>query len=104
MAGATNAHERQVAMADLLLGAIPVRTQSVLDDVAGEIARLQCLSSVFGEWRDNVLDDFVNIRFGIGLGYTTALMIGQALYHWLGLTAGLGLSLYNLVLYASCAS
>jgi phosphatidylglycerophosphate synthase len=84
----------------LFLGAILVQTQSVLDGVDGEIARLRFLSSHFGEWLDNVLDDFVNIGFGVGLGYTTAILTGHRIYFWLGLVSGIGFLLYNLVVYA----
>jgi phosphatidylglycerophosphate synthase len=84
----------------LLLGAFLVQMQSVLDGVDGEIARLRFLSSRLGEWLDNVLDDLVNIAFGIALGYATARLRGEPLYGWLGLVSGLGMLFYNLVVYA----
>jgi phosphatidylglycerophosphate synthase len=84
----------------LLVGAVLVQAQSILDGVDGEIARLRYLSSHLGEWLDNVLDDFVNIGYGIGLGYTAAALSGRPLYFWLGLVGGLGFLAYNLVVYA----
>lgn len=84
----------------LLIGAVLVQAQSVLDGVDGEIARLRYLSSRSGEWLDNVLDDFVNIGYGVGLGFTAAALNGRPVYFWLGLGGGLGFLLYNLVVYA----
>ena len=84
----------------LLAGALLVQLQSVLDGVDGEIARLRFLSSRLGEWLDNVLDDFVNIGFGVALGFATARLRGEPLYRWLGLGAGAGMLLYNLLVYA----
>ena len=52
----------------LALGAFLVQMQSVLDGCDGEIARLKFQSSRMGEWLDNVLDDTVNVLYGLALG------------------------------------
>jgi phosphatidylglycerophosphate synthase len=88
------------AWLSLLFGALLVQAQSILDGVDGEIARLRYLSSHAGEWLDNVLDDFVNIGYGIGLGFASSVLTGRPIYFWLGLLAGFGFLLYNLVVYA----
>jgi phosphatidylglycerophosphate synthase len=56
-----------------LVGAtLLVQTQSVLDGCDGELARLKYLRSSSGEWLDQVLDDFVNIAYLVGIGHTLA--------------------------------
>ncbi len=53
----------------LVLAALLVQTQSVLDGCDGEIARLKHLRSWIGEWLDQVFDDFVNIAFLVAVGH-----------------------------------
>jgi hypothetical protein len=54
----------------VLLGALLFHISSILDGCDGEVARLRFRSSRFGEWFDNVLDEFNNAAFiaGIGVG------------------------------------
>jgi CDP-L-myo-inositol myo-inositolphosphotransferase len=54
----------------VLLGAALFHLSSVLDGCDGEIARLRYQFSRFGEWFDNLLDEFNNTAFiaSIGLG------------------------------------
>ncbi|MFH0900910.1 MAG: CDP-alcohol phosphatidyltransferase family protein [Pseudomonadota bacterium] len=84
-------------------GAVLVQLQSVLDGCDGEVARLKFQSSRFGEWLDNVLDDFVNIGFGLALGIASAKLFGSSLYCWLGATAAVSFLAYNSLVYAQLA-
>lgn len=54
----------------VLLGAFLFHVSSILDGCDGEVARLRYQFSRFGEWFDNVLDEFNNAAFiaAIGLG------------------------------------
>ncbi|MEO8636955.1 MAG: CDP-alcohol phosphatidyltransferase family protein [Gemmatimonadales bacterium] len=47
----------------LLLGALLLNLQSILDGCDGEISRLKYIRSRLGEWLDQVLDDVVNVGF-----------------------------------------
>ena len=59
--------------------------QSVLDGCDGEIARLKFQSSRMGEWLDNVLDDTVNVLYGLALGVASSKLLGSPVYTWLGI-------------------
>ncbi len=89
--------------ASLAIGAVLVQMQSILDGCDGELARLRFESSRFGEWLDNVLDDHVNVGYGIALGIASASLLGRPLYTWLGIGAAAGFTFYNLVVYAQLA-
>jgi phosphatidylglycerophosphate synthase len=82
------------------LGAFLVHVQSVLDGCDGELARLKFQSSRFGEWLDNVLDDTMNIAYGLALGHASAVLFDMPLFRWLGLGTAIGYAIYNAVLYA----
>ncbi len=71
-AGAALAWRGATAWWVLVLATLLVQTQSVLDGCDGEIARLKYLRSASGEWLDQVLDDFVNIAYLVGIGHTLA--------------------------------
>jgi phosphatidylglycerophosphate synthase len=88
---------------NLLAGAALVQVQSILDGCDGELARLKYQGSRFGEWLDNVLDDTINIAYGIALGHAAAVLLDEPLYRWLGIATGAGYTIYNLVLYAHLA-
>ncbi len=85
------------------IGSTLVQLQSVLDGCDGEIARLKFLSSKFGEWLDNVLDDLVNASYGLALGYASAEMFDQPIFKWLGTGAAIAVMVYNLVVYYQLA-
>jgi CDP-L-myo-inositol myo-inositolphosphotransferase len=87
----------------LALGALLVQLQSILDGCDGELARLKFQSSRMGEWLDNVLDDHVNLGYGLALGLATAALSGQRIYAWLGIAAAAGWTVYNAVVYAQLA-
>jgi choline kinase/phosphatidylglycerophosphate synthase len=87
----------------LALGAFLVQMQSVLDGCDGEIARLKFMSSRFGEWLDNVLDDTVNVLYGLGLGVASTKLLGSPVYTWLGVIGITCFSFYNAGLYTQLA-
>lgn len=88
---------------NLLAGAALVQVQSILDGCDGEIARLKFQGSRLGEWLDNVLDDTINIAYGLALGHATAVLLDQPVYRWLGIATAAGYTIYNVVLYAHLA-
>ncbi|MBA3821639.1 MAG: CDP-alcohol phosphatidyltransferase family protein, partial [Deltaproteobacteria bacterium] len=90
----------QATWLTLVLGAIGVQLQSILDGCDGELARLKLQSSRFGEWLDNVLDDHVNVAYGIALGYAASRMLGEPLWLWVGIAAGAAFTVHNLIFYA----
>jgi 1L-myo-inositol 1-phosphate cytidylyltransferase / CDP-L-myo-inositol myo-inositolphosphotransferase len=85
------------------IGAVLVQIQSILDGCDGELARLKYQSSRFGEWLDNVLDDHVNVGYGLALGIASATLLDEPLYRWLGIGAASGFTLYNLTVYIQLA-
>jgi len=87
----------------LALGAFLVQMQSILDGCDGELARLKFKSSRFGEWLDNVLDDQVNVGYGVGLGYAASVLLDNPLWLWLGAGAGAAFIIHNLIFYAQLA-
>ncbi len=93
----------QATWATLALGALLVQLQSILDGCDGEIARLKFKSSKIGEWLDNVLDDQVNVGYGIALGFAAAAMTGSAWWRWVGIGAGAAFTIHNLIFYAQLA-
>ena len=93
----------QATWTTLAIGSVLVQLQSVLDGCDGEMARLKFKSSKIGEWLDNVLDDQVNIGFGIALGFAAATLTGQELWRWVGLGAGIAFFLHNAAFYAQLA-
>jgi len=93
----------QGTWATLALGALLVQLQSILDGCDGEIARLKFKSSKIGEWLDNVLDDQVNVGYGIALGFAATALTGQWWWTWVGLGAGAAFMIHNLVFYAELA-
>jgi len=93
----------QGTWATLALGALLVQLQSILDGCDGEIARLKFKSSKIGEWLDNVLDDQVNVGYGVALGFSATALTGQWWWIWVGLGAGAAFTIHNLVFYAELA-
>jgi phosphatidylglycerophosphate synthase len=93
----------QGTWAMLALGSLLVQLQSILDGCDGEIARLKFKSSKIGEWLDNVLDDQVNVGFGIALGFAATALTGQWWWTWVGVGAGAAFMVHNLVFYAQLA-
>ncbi|HWJ55974.1 MAG TPA: CDP-alcohol phosphatidyltransferase family protein, partial [Vicinamibacterales bacterium] len=65
----------QGSWAALALGAFLVQMQSILDGCDGEIARLKFAGSKMGEWLDNVLDDGVNVAYGLALGVASTKLL-----------------------------
>lgn len=47
----------------IVLGAVLLQMQSILDGCDGEISRLKYIRSRLGEWLDQILDDLVNVGF-----------------------------------------
>jgi len=66
----------------VLLGAFLFHISSVLDGCDGEVARLRFQFSRFGEWFDNVLDEFNNAAFIAGIGVGAYLAGGHPAYAW----------------------
>lgn len=93
----------QATWLTLALGAFLVQMQSILDGCDGELARLKFKSSRFGEWLDNVLDDHVNVGYGVGLGYAASVLLDQPLWLWLGVGAGAAFVIHNAIFYAQLA-
>ena len=87
----------------LALGAFLVQMQSVLDGCDGEIARLKFQSSRMGEWLDNVLDDTVNVLYGLALGVASSKLLGSPVYTWLGIISVVCFTIYNAGLYTQLA-
>jgi phosphatidylglycerophosphate synthase len=85
------------------IGAFLVQMQSILDGCDGEIARLKFKSSKFGEWLDNVLDDQVNVAFGIAMGYAASVLLDNQLWLWLGVGSGIAFMIHNTLFYAQLA-
>jgi len=56
----------------MLLGALLLEANSVLDGVDGELARVRLQESKLGEWLDTLADDGSNILFFIGLSIGVA--------------------------------
>jgi hypothetical protein len=83
----------------VVAGAALVQLQSILDGTDGEIARLKFLTSRFGEWLDNVLDDQINAAYAVALGFAASAASGNGLWRGLALGSLGAISLYNGVLY-----
>jgi len=87
----------------VLVAALLVQTQSILDGCDGEIARLKHLHSSLGEWLDQVFDDVVNIGFLVAIGH--ALSLGGswfAPFAWpVAMTALVLHTFYQVGLYAA---
>ncbi len=66
----------------VLLGAFLFHVSSVLDGCDGEIARLRYQFSRFGEWFDNVLDEFNNAAFIAAIGCGAYRGGGHDLLPW----------------------
>jgi len=81
------------------LGSLLVQLQSILDGCDGELARLKLQSSRFGEWFDNVLDDTVNMAYGVALGHAASILLGNPLWRWLGIGSALAYVFHNAVMY-----
>ena len=60
----------------LLLGALLLEANSVLDGVDGELARVRLQESKRGEWLDTLADDGSNILFFLGLSIGAAQLPG----------------------------
>lgn len=83
----------------LLLGALLVQTQSVLDGCDGEIARLKYQFSNLGQWLDNVTDDVVNNSFVLAVGVNLWLSTDCVAALIVGAAASFGYTFQNLVIY-----
>jgi phosphatidylglycerophosphate synthase len=93
----------QGSWAALALGAFLVQMQSILDGCDGEIARLKFAGSKMGEWLDNVLDDGVNVAYGLALGVASTKLLGSPVYTWLGIVGAVAFTIYNAGVYAQLA-
>lgn len=89
----------QATWMHVAIGGALVHLQSVLDGCDGELARLKFKSSRIGEWLDNVLDDQVNIGYGVALGFASAALTGQDIWRWIGIAAGAMFFLHNAAFY-----
>ncbi len=83
----------------VVAGAFLIHVQSVLDGCDGEVARLKFQGSRLGEWLDNVIDDTMNIFYGLALGHAVTVITGEPTYRWLGVATAVGYAIYNVVLY-----
>jgi CDP-L-myo-inositol myo-inositolphosphotransferase len=88
----------------LLLGALLLQAQSVLDGCDGEIARLKFQATRAGEWIDNVIDDSLNVLYCLALGYAAARLFGWRELAWLGAAGALGYAVFQGVLYHQLAT
>ena len=93
----------QGTWAMLALGSLLVQLQSILDGCDGEIARLKFKSSKVGEWLDNILDDQVNVSYGIALGFAATALSAQWWWTWVGIGSGVAFMIHNLLYYAQLA-
>jgi CDP-L-myo-inositol myo-inositolphosphotransferase len=89
--------------AALALGAFLVQMQSILDGCDGEIARLKFAGSKMGEWLDNVLDDAVNVAYGLALGVASTKLLGSPVWTWMGIIGAIAFTIYNVGVYAQLA-
>ena len=85
------------------IGSLLVQLQSILDGCDGELARLKLQSSRFGEWFDNVLDDTVNMAYGVALGHAASILLGSPVWRWLGVASALAYVFHNTVMYLQLA-
>jgi hypothetical protein len=83
----------------VVAGAALVQGQSILDGSDGEIARLKFLSSRFGEWLDNVLDDVINAAYALALGFAATAATGNPVWRWLSLGSLAAITSYSLLQY-----
>ena len=67
-----------------LLGAVIFKTNSILDGVDGELARVRYQMSVTGEWMDTLSDDLSNLLFYVSLAVGAYTMTGNPLWVTLG--------------------
>lgn len=93
----------QATWLSVAVGALLVQMQSVLDGCDGELARLKFKSSRLGEWLDNVLDDQVNVGYGIGLGYAASVLLDQPIWLWFGIGSGAAFLIHNTIFYLQLA-
>jgi phosphatidylglycerophosphate synthase len=93
----------QASWLGVALGATLVQLQSILDGCDGEIARLKFKSSKLGEWLDNVLDDHVNLGFGVALAWATGELTGAAIWGWLGVAIAACMLPYYALTYLQLA-
>lgn len=82
------------AYAGAAIGGALLQTQSILDSVDGELARLRFQYSKLGQWLDNMSDDIVDNAFIVASGYALG---GVWLY--LGIAAASGRVLNSVVQY-----
>jgi phosphatidylglycerophosphate synthase len=80
--------------AGIALAGVLLQTQSILDSVDGELARLRFQYSKFGQWLDNVSDDVIDNLFIAMAGYA----IG-GVWLWLGIAAASGRVVASLLTY-----
>jgi phosphatidylglycerophosphate synthase len=88
----------------LLLGALLLQLQSILDGCDGELARLKFQQSKLGEWLDNVTDDVLNILYCAALGVAAARFTGTPWLVWPGYAGAVGFAIYCAVLYHQLAT
>ena len=93
----------QASWLAVAIGSLLVQLQSILDGCDGELARLKLSSSRFGEWFDNVLDDLVNMAYGVALGHAASVLSGEPIWRWLGIGSALAYVFHNAVMYVQLA-
>jgi phosphatidylglycerophosphate synthase len=84
----------------LVLAALFLQIQSILDGCDGEIARLKHLKSRLGEWLDQVFDDLINISFLFAVGHGLAQQ-GSSFAWTVALISLVSHTLYQLSLYTA---
>ena len=83
----------------VLLGALLLKANSILDGVDGELARIRLQSSLLGEWLDTLSDDLKNLTFAAGIGYGAWRIRGDDLWLWITVGAMIAFTLYSLIYY-----
>lgn len=84
----------------LVLGALLLQVQSILDGCDGELARLKYLRGRLGEWLDQISDDVINIGFLAAVGLALHRE-GSAVAGWVTAVAVTSHTLYQISLYAA---
>jgi phosphatidylglycerophosphate synthase len=84
----------------LVLAALFLQIQSILDGCDGEIARLKHQKSRLGEWLDQVFDDVINISFLFAVGHGLSQQ-GSSFAWAVALISLVSHTLYQLSLYTA---
>ena len=81
---------------NVVLAGILLQTNSVLDGIDGELARIRLKTSDFGAYFDSVCDEILNALLFIGIGYDLSRTTGVPYYLYIGLFTGVMAFLYSL--------